>query len=185
MALSGFRAKNHRQQVAVRGPDDETDDRATHRTDFGPLDDRFGFTIDVAAAAHNTKCERFYDYEANGLAQSWAGEVVWCNPPYSDIAPWIRKAWAEYVDATIVMLLPANRTEQSFWQLMVEPYRDRPGSPLTTQFLPGRMRFLAPGQTVIGPNQRPPFGCVLLVWQRVEWTSSTIPLDGLFSEDST
>lgn len=63
------------------------------------------------------------------------------------------------------MLLPANRTEQSWWQLMVEPFRDRADSPLSTEFLKGRIRFLKPGQTAVGPNQRPPFGCVLLIWQ--------------------
>ena len=166
MSLARFKAQNHPQQVAARGESmDSVDDRATHPLDFGPLHDRFGFTVDVAAAAHNTKCERYYDRDTDGLAQSWAGEVVWCNPPYSDIAPWVRKAWDEHGQAHgIVMLLPANRTEQTWWQQMVEPYRDRPRSPLAVEFLPGRMRFLKPGQTAVGPNERPPFGCCLLIW---------------------
>lgn len=66
------------------------------------------------------------------------------------------------------MLLPANRTEQQWWQLMVEPFRDRPGSPLSTRFLPGRMRFLRRGQTAVGPNERPPFGCLLLIWEPMD-----------------
>ncbi len=168
MALSGFQAQNHPQQQNRRWPDDvdAVDDRATHPLDFADFDERFGpFTVDVAAAAHNTKCERYFTREQDGLAQSWAGERVWCNPPYSDIAPWIRKAWASYAAASgIVMLLPANRTEQQWWQLMVEPFRDRQHSPLSTLFLPGRMRFLKPGQTAVGPNNRPPFGCLLLTW---------------------
>lgn len=185
MALSGFKAKNHPQQVQVSGPDDDVDDRATPPTDFGPINDEFGFTVDVAAAAHNTKCDRFYTREQDGLAQSWAGETVWCNPPFSDLAPWIRKAWAEHRAATIVMLIPANRTEQKFWQFMVEPYRDRAGSPLTTRFLLDRMRFLKPGQTAVGPNERPPFGCVLLIWRQdssdyLAWIPGTIPAGGLF-----
>lgn len=98
---------------------DVVDDRATHPLDFAQFEEDWGpFTIDVAAAAHNTKCDRFYDRDADGLTQSWAGETVWCNPPYSDIGPWVRKAWAEHAGArAIVMLLPANRTEQSWWQL--------------------------------------------------------------------
>lgn len=166
MSNLGFRAKNHPQQSRRWGADDDIDDRATHPLDFAALDERLGpFTVDVAAAAHNTKCERYYDETANGLAQDWAGERVWCNPPYSDIAPWIRKAWASYADTLgIAMLLPASRTEQSWWQELVEPYRDRPQGVLRTEFIRGRMRFLKPGQTAIGPNQRPPFGCVLLTW---------------------
>lgn len=73
MSLTGFKAGNHPQQVAVSGADDDIDDRATHPIDFGPLNDRYGFTVDVAAAAHNTKCERFYDRETDGLSQSWGG----------------------------------------------------------------------------------------------------------------
>lgn len=144
---------------------DAVDDRATHPLMFAELDERFGpFTVDVAASAENTKCVRFYDREADGLAQSWAGETVWCNPPYSEIGPWVRKAWDEHVDARVVMLLPATRTEQSWWQRMVEPFRDRPGSPLESRFLPGRIHFLRPGQSAVHRGERPPFGCVLLVW---------------------
>ena len=64
------------------------------------------------------------------------------------------------------VLLPANRPEQKWWQDMVEPYRDRPGSPLRTEFLRVRPRFVLPGAEEIGPNERPPFGCVLLIWER-------------------
>ncbi len=63
------------------------------------------------------------------------------------------------------MLLPANRTEQGWWQRHIEPYR-RVGS-LTVEFLPGRMRFLKPGQSEIKPNERPPFGCCLVIWEAV------------------
>lgn len=196
MALSRFKANNHPQQISRRWPDDVdgVDDRATHPLDFAEFEERFGpFTVDVAAAAHNTKCERYYTREQDGVAQDWTGERVWCNPPFSDIAPWIRKAWESWESAPrIVMLLPANRTEQSWWQLMVEPYRDRPRSPLRTEFLPGRMRFLKPGQTAVGPNQRPPFGCVLLVWSKTELNEiHTLTYDpdrvtgGLFGKAST
>lgn len=158
MSLVGFKAKNHPQQATK----DEVDDRATVGEVFDPLNAHYGFTIDVAAAAHNTKCLRFYDKATNGLEQSWDGEVVWCNPPYSNLWPWIDKAWRS--DAVVVMLLPANRTEQKWWHELVEPFRDR-GLGLTVEFLPGRIRFLKPGQTTIGADERPPFGCCLLVWQ--------------------
>lgn len=166
MSLVRFRGANHRQQVAAHGVLDEVDDRATDPAFFGLLDERFRFSIDVAASAANTKCERFYDREADGLAQSWAGERVWCNPPYSAIRPWVEKAWREAPTAeVVVMLLPANRTEQSWWQLLVEPLRDRPGSALRVEFLRDRLRFIKAGASSIGANERPPFGCCLLIWQ--------------------
>lgn len=164
MTLVGFRAQNHQQQVGRRGPRPDVDDRATTPEVFDPLHERFRFTLDVAASAGNAKLPRFFTVEQDGLAQRWAGERVWCNPPYSAIEPWVEKAWAEWNAGAelIVMLLPANRTEQGWWQRWVEPPR-RAGS-LTVEFLPGRLRFLRPGQTAIGPNERPPFGCCLLIW---------------------
>lgn len=139
----------------------EVDDRATTPEDFRPLHERFSFTVDVAASVDNAKLPRFYTVEDDGLAQDWSGERVWCNPPFSSIEPWVEKAWggAELV----VMLLPANRTEQGWWQRHIEPGR-RAGA-LTVEFLAGRMRFLKPGQTEIQPNERPPFGCCLVIWE--------------------
>ena len=143
----------------------DVDDRATPPELFGPLDRRFGFTLDAAAASHNAKCERFYSIDDDGLRQSWAGEVVWCNPPYSGIRPWVEKAWLEAPTArAIVMILPANRTEQGWWQELVEPFRDNGGA-FTVEFLAGRQRFIQPGRDRVGPNERPPFGVCLLIWR--------------------
>lgn len=189
MTLIGYRSANHPQQVEKRGKATNVDDRATHPGLFDDLNRRFGFTVDVAASAHNTKCARYFADPDNqpharptslfedpiattsdaiavdGLAHPWTSETVWCNPPYSDIALWVAKAWAEQPTANgIVMLLPANRTEQAWWQEQVEPFRDRVGSALTVEFLAGRLRFLKAGQNAIGPNERPPFGCCLLIW---------------------
>jgi phage N-6-adenine-methyltransferase len=165
VSVVGFRARNHPQQLALRGADVEVDDRTTTAEMFAPLHARFGFTIDVAASPANARCDRFYTVDEDGLAQPWAGEVVWCNPPYSDIRPWVEKAWAE-ADAArgIVMLLPANRTEQGWWQDLVEPFRDRGGSGVRVEFLRGRHRFIRAGSALVGPNERPPFGCCLLIW---------------------
>jgi phage N-6-adenine-methyltransferase len=133
---------------------------------FDPLNNRFRFDLDVAAAPHNAKCARYFTRADDGLVQSWVGARVWCNPPYSDLAAWTSKAWREWAlgAEVIVMLVPANRPEQPWWQDNVEPYRDRPGSLLRVEFLRGRTRFIKPGQTAIGPNERPPFGCALLIW---------------------
>lgn len=169
--LVGFKATNHPQQTKSRyaGSNRSVDDRALPTDEFAKLDERFQFSIDVAASTENAKCERFYSFEDNGLAKSWAFERIYCNPPYSEIAPWIEKAWSEPSAELTVLLLPANRTEQKWWQAGIEPFRDRSGSVLRVEFLPGRIRFLKPGQTVIGPNERPPFGCVLCIW---DWDSS-------------
>jgi phage N-6-adenine-methyltransferase len=168
VSIVGFKASNHPQQVGKRGARSDVDDRATHPDDFRRWDERFGFTLDVAAAAHNAKCDRYFSIEDNGLIQSWADERVWCNPPYSDIEPWVNKAWIEAPETQlIVMLLPANRTEQGWWQRWVEPFRDGQNAGGITprvEFLSGRLRFIQAGRTDVGPNERPPFGCCLLIW---------------------
>lgn len=162
MSLVRYKARNHPQQLV----DPDVDDRGTTLEDFRRFDTAMGpFTLDVAATAANTKCARYFTAAQDGLAQSWAGERVWCNPPYSSILPWVQKAWAEWKTSDgIAMLLPANRTEQNWWQHLIEPHRDRAGSPLRVLFLPGRMRFLRAGQQRIGPNERPPFGCLIAAW---------------------
>jgi phage N-6-adenine-methyltransferase len=183
MSIAKFRSSNHPQQTAKRGASDQVDDRGTDPEFIRQLETRFGrFDIDVAASPQNAKADHFYTVEEDGLTKPWRG-LVWCNPPYSDCGAWVRKAWDEWHgsdprvprdhgyqlarDAApykIVMLLPANRTEQSWWQEWVEPYRDREGSPLHVEFLRGRMRFDRPS-AVIGPKgDRPPFGCCLLIW---------------------
>ncbi len=170
MSLVKHAAKTHPQQ----GYNETVDDRATAREDFDPWHDRFGFTVDAAASAGNAKLARFWTRADDGLAQSWAGERVWCNPPYSVIRPWVEKAWAEAEAAElIVMLLPANRTEQGWWQDLIEPQRDRPGSPLAVEFLRGRLRFVAANDTQIRPNARPPFGCCLVIWNGERSTAET------------
>ena len=164
MSFAGYASRNH--PFYTGGVRDSVDDRSTPDSVFGPLHDRYGFTIDVAAADHNAKLPRYFTAEQNGLAQSWATEVVWCNPPFSRLRPWVGKAWREHRTAAgIVMLVPATRTEQDWWQDLVEPYRDRPGSPLRTEFLPGRPRFLYRGQLPSAKGDRPMFGCVLLIWE--------------------
>jgi phage N-6-adenine-methyltransferase len=167
MSLVGFRGKNHPQQVGKNGANEKVDDRATRWEDFSPLHERFNFTIDVAASEENAKLPRYFTLKDDGLRQPWTGERVWCNPPYSECARWVEKAWDSICDGgceLVVMLLPANRTEQSWWQTYVEPNRN--SGCLRVEFLPGRMRFDKPGGYNDPRGNRPPFGCCLLIWDR-------------------
>lgn len=164
MSLVGFRAQNHPQQATV----DHVDDRRTPESLFVPLHEKHRFTVDAAASPENALLPQFWTLQDNALTRAWRWHRVWCNPPYSDIKPWVQKAWAEMEGGCplIVMLLPANRCEQGWWQRHVEPFRDRGGT-LSTRFLEGRLRFDWPaGRVVPLKGDRPPFGCVLLTWQR-------------------
>jgi hypothetical protein len=35
---------------------------------------------------------------------------------------------------------------------------------MSCEFLRGRHRFIRAGSAQVGPNERPPFGCALLIW---------------------
>ena len=165
----GFNAKNHPQQVGKRGALTSVDDRTLPDADFQKLHEEFRFTVDVASSHENARLPKHYTIEDSGLEASWAGERVYCNPPYSDIRPWVQKAWdsSKWWRGTrselVVMLLPANRTEQGWWQDLVEPLRG--GAGFHVRFLRGRQRFIAPGKKAVGKNERPRFGCCLLVWE--------------------
>lgn len=199
MSLVGFKARNHPQQ-AVR--DDVDDRRtlpelfdplhARHRftVDVAASKDNAILPRYFARPGTPPRCMWAADGECgsrgcercphggsgpagiDGLAQSWRGERVWCNPPFSRPDLWVRKAWSEMRRGCelVVMLLPANRCEQKWWQEMVESVRDREprdGIRLTTRFLAGRTRFGWPDDKVFDKRgDRPPFGCVLLTWER-------------------
>jgi phage N-6-adenine-methyltransferase len=164
VSLVGFKARNHPQQPRK----DSVDDRWTPLNLWIPWNDRFGFTLDVAASDENYLCPRYFTLEHDGLAQSWKGERVWCNPPFSDMTSWVRKAWDETRTGRcdlVVMLAPANRTEQPWWQVSIEPYRDKGGA-LTTEFLPRRINFGSRDNLGAWSASSAPFGCCLLIFDR-------------------
>lgn len=172
MSLVGRPAQNHPQQVAAGGARDDVDDRWTPPEVFDPLHEQWGFSLDVAASAENAKLPTFYTQRDNALALPWSGRV-WCNPPYSNVEAWVTKAWRAMLGGeseVVVMLLPANRTEQRWWQDHIEPWRDsrrrRDGVKVTTAFLRGRTRFHRPGWTKPAKGDRPPFGLVVVTWSR-------------------
>lgn len=108
----------------------------------------------------------------DGLVWPWFGSV-WCNPPFDDLGAWVARAWTEAWSPrveSIVMLVPANRTEQPWWQQHVEPHRDRRASPrtpsLTSRFIGRRVNFGGPGSPTKVLKRGAKFGCALLIWRR-------------------
>jgi len=84
---------------------------------FDELNKEFSFTLDAASSDKNTKCDRHFTEEQNGLEQSWKGERVFINPPFGrGLWRWYQKAYQETRDSAeiVVMLVPA-RTDTSYW----------------------------------------------------------------------
>jgi site-specific DNA-methyltransferase (adenine-specific) len=113
-----------------------TDEWSTPQDMFDELHREFNFTVDAAAGKDNAKCKRYFDKETNGLVQSWAGETVWCNPPYGrQIGKWMKKALVEsrHPRTTVVMLVPA-RTDTAWFHDYVYHRAE-------IRFLCGRLKF--------------------------------------------
>ena len=68
------------------------------------------FGLDVCATKENKKTPRYYSEEQNGLTSDWKNDenLVWCNPPYSDPLPWVKKAIDEQQYTDAVLLLPVD-----------------------------------------------------------------------------
>lgn len=149
----------------------ESDEHYTPSSVFAPLHREFRFTLDVCATKESAKVPKFFDLARNGLHDFWTGERVWCNPPYSNIAPWVEHAAAAVGDRLkqiraelVVQLLPAW-TDRAWWQEWVEPNRDGRGLNLVeTRFLK-RIRFGTPGDPEGLKSGSPAFWPVLLIWR--------------------
>ncbi len=90
---------------------------ATPQEWFGYLNLEFKFTLDPCCTHETAKCARHFTPAEDGLAQSWADERVFMNPPYGNNLPkWMRKAYLEARDngALVVAFVPA-RVDTQWW----------------------------------------------------------------------
>jgi len=92
------------------------DEWETPQQIFDYFNDRFRFTLDVCASPENAKVLRYFTKEQNGLFQDWSGEICWMNPPYSDNAKWVQKAYRASLNPnTVVVCLLPSRTDTSWF----------------------------------------------------------------------
>lgn len=110
-----------------------TDLYATPQAFFNELDTEFHFTLDPCATEDNAKCKTFFTEALDGLKQSWKGHTVFCNPPYSNLKAWVKKASEESKHATVVMLIPARTDTIAFHQYIYGKAEIR--------FIKGRLKF--------------------------------------------
>lgn len=75
---------------------------------FRNLHREFSFSLDGAATKHDTLLPRFTDDIHN---QSWDGERVFCNPPYSDTKTFLVKA----SEADLAVFLIPYRPQTTYW----------------------------------------------------------------------
>jgi phage N-6-adenine-methyltransferase len=116
---------------------------------FDDLNSVFDFTLDPCATIENAKCEKFYTIKEDGLAQSWGGERVFCNPPYGrSLGPWIEKSYNEYHgEAELIVLLVPARTDVK-WQ-----HKYVLGHANYICFMRGRLKFGGSDNYALFPNE--------------------------------
>lgn len=125
------------------------DDWETPPELYAGLDSQFHFTLDACANSDNAKCTHYLTEAQDGLATSWTGQVVWCNPPYSQLAKWLAKAAAEAAQGvTVVMLIP-SRTDTIAWH-------DYAMKGCQRRYIRGRLRF-------VGAPSSAPFPSAVLI----------------------
>jgi site-specific DNA-methyltransferase (adenine-specific) len=125
---------------------------------FRLINAEFNFTLDAAASSENAKCERYLTELEDGLAQSWAGERVFINPPYGKAAPeWVKKAyWETASGCELVVCLVVPRTDTEWWHRYTQHANE-------VRFLKGRVAFEDPTS---GQRSSPQDPSCLLVFRR-------------------
>ncbi len=129
---------------------------------FAALNAEFDFKIDVAASAENALCVNFLTEIDNALLsdwleyESWRGSYAWCNCPYSDIGPWVKKVSEEAKKGIGCVMLVMADTSVGWYKKAIETCQE-------VRFITGgRLAFLDPetGKPTGGNNK----GSMFLIW---------------------
>lgn len=132
------------------------DDWGTPQWLFDRMHAEFAFTVDAAAHSGNHKLPRYWSKSDDGLAQDWASERVWCNPPYgSETRRWVLKASQCRDEGGLAVLLIPVRTDSGWWC-------DLALTASEIRFIRGRVHFVLDG--VSKNANRPVFASAVLVF---------------------
>lgn len=140
---------------------------------FNKLNEEFNFLWDVASSDENHLCENYFTERDDALSKRWdldtrdidkhitMQDYIWCNPPYSNPMPWVKKALEAQKDGLgVVMLL--NNDDSVGWfaealKGVSEIRRIVADEKPTGGYASGRLAFInEEGKTVSG-NNKPQF----------------------------
>lgn len=127
----------------------------TPKSLFNNLNDEFEFDCDVASSDSNHFCCDYLTESDDALSCDWLF-FNWCNPPYSDIMPWVKKAIEQHkLGKTIVMLVPSD-TYVKWFKLAFDSCNE-------VRFISGRISFInATTKKPINGNNK---GSVIFIWR--------------------
>lgn len=149
--------------TSARTGEKQQDRWQTPQAIFSQLNDEFHFTLDAAAESTTALCPAYFTEQDDALTQSWESQVVFCNPPYSKLKAFARKAYEESLKGvTVVMLVPARTDTQAFHHYL---------SKGEVRFIKGRLKFLQQGKV---QNTAPFPSMVCVLGGRVEKKMFTV-----------
>lgn len=135
------------------------DDWATPWLVVRDLEREFGpFDLDPCCYPETAKAPRYFTRGEDGLAQQWTGRVF-CNPPYTNKAAWLRKAFESVQSrggADLVVALVPARTDAAW-------FHDWILGKAEVRFMRRRVVFEAPDGS--GERKRPYDGTVLAIYR--------------------
>jgi len=109
---------------------------ATPQDFFNELNDEFKFTLDPCSTDENCKCLKHYTLGDDGLSKDWSNDTVYMNPPYGgNTSDWIKKAYTESKNGSLVVCLIVSSTDRSYWHDYIFPYAAQ------IRFVRGRLKF--------------------------------------------
>jgi len=122
-------------------PKSKSDKWATPQKLYDELNNEFKFNFDPCPIT-------WKEGDLDGLSIDW-GSSTFCNPPYSKVALWIKKAYDEWKKGKkIVMLINAITDTKAFHEYIYNKAELR--------FIKGRISFIDPNNpTKKQPNVKP------------------------------
>lgn len=111
----------------------------TPKAIYDELNFRFEFDFDPCPT----------DPHFDGLSVEWE-KSNFCNPPYRNIAKWIKKGWEEFQKGKTVVFLIPSRTDTKWWH----EYCMKADS---IRFIKGRIRFE-------GAKENAPFPSAIVIF---------------------
>ena len=116
----------------------KSDEWTTPQWLFDKLNEQYSFTLDPASDGLNNKCVKHYTIQTDGLSQSWKGETVFINPPYSKTYDWVKKAHNEGLsnNTKCIMLIPARTDTRWYHEFCLDPLAVK-----SITFIKGRLKF--------------------------------------------
>jgi phage N-6-adenine-methyltransferase len=125
-----------KEYAGTKTPVEQRDCWQTPKFVFDYFNNRFDFRMDVAASKENSLVDlNYWTEEDDALSQNWSVCGNWCNPPYSDIMPWVKKAIEQMEQGCLtVMLIPAD-TSVKWFKLAFDNCAE-------CHFISGRLAFI-------------------------------------------